>query len=71
MRLSKTEIPVVLLSPDEWEEMPEDQQERLKELERKINQYNGMMKTFVQKYSGQTMKHRTFEEMLEELKSKE
>ena len=71
MRLSKTEIPVVLLSPDEWEAMPEDQQERLKELERKINQYNGMMKTFVQKYSGQTMKHRAFSEVIEELKAKE
>ena len=64
MHLEDYTIKVVVLSPDELEDMPEEQKLRLKELGNKIDQYHGMMKTFVQNYAGESMKHRTFEEVL-------
>ncbi len=64
MKLAKITIQVPEMSPSEYEDMPQEQQDRVQELKRKLEQYDGMLKTFVQKYSGQTMKHRTFEEVI-------
>lgn len=40
------------MTPQEYEEMPEEQIERVMELKRKLNQYDAMLNTFISKYTG-------------------
>lgn len=65
MHLEEYTLKVVVMSPEDWENMPDDQRERVKNLERKIKQYNAMLKTFVTKYTGKKVNHTTIEDHLE------
>ena len=65
MKLEETPIKRVVCTPDEWEQMPQDQKKRLMNLERKIKQYEGMLKTFVMKHTKKLPTHKKLEELLE------
>ena len=64
MHLEPKIIQVITMSPTEYENMPEDQRERVQEIKRKDAQRDSMLTTFVTKYTGETPKHRTLDDII-------
>lgn len=64
MKLEKYTILIPVPTVEDFENMPEDQLDRLKELNRKVTNYENQVVTFISKYTGESMKHRTTEEVL-------
>ena len=50
MHLEKATIERVIMSVEDYEAMPNDQLERVKNLERKLKQYTSMLHTFKKNY---------------------
>lgn len=63
MKITTIELPDVILTIEEWESLPEDQEKRYKDLQLKLNQYRGMFKTFVVKELGELPNHRKLQEL--------
>ena len=50
MHLEKHTIERIIMSVEDFEAMPEDQLERVKNLDKKLAQYTSMLHTFKRKY---------------------
>ena len=64
MHLEPKEIKLIVMTPDEYEEMPEDQIARVMELKRKLSQYDAMLATFVRKYTGGSTRRKDLDEVI-------